>query len=302
MLFQAGDRLYGVTDRLFAVVECRTCHLLRLCPRPTPQELPRYYPPEYWHVPEEDVASQFAEFYRRTVLRDHLRFVRKALARSTAKGPLLDVGCGGGLFLKMMREQGVQGIGLDFSLGAAGVAWEFNEVPTVCASLSHAPFADESLAAITMFHVLEHLYDPASYLRAAHRLLQPDGRLIVQVPNAASWQFLLLGENWSGLDVPRHLWNFKAKDLEILLDRNGFEVVRTKYFSLRDNPAGLATSLAPQWDPMVRRVRRAEETPSRKLAKDCLYFLLVAASLPFALLEAACHAGSTVMMEARKKR
>ena len=58
-------------------------------------------------------------------------------------------------------------------------------------------------AAITMFHVLEHLYEPASYLDAAHKLLRPDGRLVVQVPNAACWQFLLFGERWNGIDVPR---------------------------------------------------------------------------------------------------
>jgi len=40
-----------------------------------------------------------------------------------------------------------------------------------------------------MYHVLEHLYDPVAYLDAAHSLLAPDGRLIVQVPNVASWQF-----------------------------------------------------------------------------------------------------------------
>ena len=92
-----------------------------------------------------------------------------------------------------------------------------------------------------MFHVLEHLYDPASYLDAAHQLLRPDGRLIIQVPNAACWQFLLLGERWNGIDVPRHLIDFRLRDVDTLLDSCGFEVLRHKHFSLRDNPAGLAT-------------------------------------------------------------
>jgi hypothetical protein len=110
-----------------------------------------------------------------------------------------------------------------------------------------------------------------------------------------------LGENWSGLDVPRHLLTFRASDLEVLLERCGFEVVRHKYFSLRDNPAGLATSVAPWLDPMARRVRGVREGPRTKLFKDFLYFCLVLASAPLTLLEAACRAGSTVMVEARKK-
>jgi cyclopropane fatty-acyl-phospholipid synthase-like methyltransferase len=153
-----------------------------------------------------------------------------------------------------------------------------------------------------MYHVVEHLYDPAAYLDVAHQLLKSDGRLIVQVPNAASWQFLLLGERWSGADIPRHLFDFRAPQLEILLDNCGFEVVRWKHFSLRDNPAGLATSLAPWLDPMARRIRRVKETSGLRLAKDLAYFALVLASVPFAVLEACCGEGSTVMVEARKKR
>ncbi len=235
------------------------------------------------------------------MLCDHVRFVQRAIDRAQVDGTLLDVGCGGGLFLRMMRERGYKGVGLDFSLGAAGVAWEVNEVPTVCGSLTHAPLPDESCAAVTMFHVLEHLYDPSAYLLAAHRLLKPDGRLIIQVPNAACWQFLLLGESWRGLEVPRHLWNFKPTDLEVMLDRSGFEVVRTKHFSLRDNPACLATSIAPGLDPTVRHALGVTETPGRKMLKDLAYFGLVAASLPLTLIESACRAGCTVIMEARRK-
>src|SRR4029079_5907411 len=140
-------------------------------------------------------------------------------------------------------------------LDAANVAWRRAGVPAMCATLSRAPIAPGSCAAITMFHVLEHLYDPGCSLAAARQLLRPDGRLILQVPNAACWQFLLFGERWNGVDVPRHLINFKASDLDKLLDACGFEVLRHKYFSLRDNLAGLATTLAVQLDPMSRRLR-----------------------------------------------
>jgi len=274
---------------------------MRLFPWPSPSELRLYYPENYWYVPGPGAASRLEEIYRRFVLGDHVRFVRKALDRAGETGPVIDVGCGGGLFLRMMSGHGHRVAGLDFTLGAAEVAWRVNGVPAVCATLSRPPFAPGSCAAVTMFHVLEHLYDPASYLEAARDLLQPEGRLIVQVPNAASWQFLLLGEHWSGIDVPRHLLNFRARDLEILLDRCGFEVVRRKYFSLRDNPAGLATSLAPDLDPMARRVRGVVETARQRLFKDLFYLALVIASVPLAILEAACNAGSTVMMEARRK-
>ena len=275
---------------------------MRLYPQPTPLELSQYYPEDYWFAPSDDKVNKLAELYRKFVLMDHVWFVSKALSHTGAQdGLLLDVGCGGGLFLHMMRDRGVQGMGLDFSLAAAAVAFERFDIPVVCATLSKAPLLDESCKVITMFHVLEHLFDPLSYLQAAHKLLTPEGRLVIQVPNAACWQFLIMGKDWNGVDVPRHLINFRASELESLLEFAGFEVVRRKYFSLRDNPAGLATSIAPGLDPMARHVRRVKETPGWKFVKDLGYLALVIAALPLTAFEAACRAGSTIMFEARKK-
>lgn len=241
------------------------------------------------------------EWYRRFVLSDHVHFVRRAIENCGEGGPVLDVGCGGGLLLRMLAEKGHRVVGLDFSLDAASVAWKGNRVPAVCATLSRAPLAAGSCSAVTMFHVLEHLYDPGAYLDAAHELLSKEGRLVVQVPNASCWQFLLFGERWNGVDVPRHLINFRERDLAGLLDSCGFQIVRRKHFSWRDNPAGLATTIATSLDPMSRRIRQVADSPRMKLFKDLAYLGLVFASIPFCIVEAACHAGSTIMIEARKK-
>ncbi len=296
----ATDRLYGTTQREFQIVECAGCGLMRLSPLPTPEDLPHYYPTRYWYAPDGSLAASLEERYRRLVLRDHVRFVSRALAECGESGPVLDVGCGGGLFPHLLRERGFAAIGLDSSTEAAAVAWHTNGVPALCGDLAQAPLAPAACAGITMFHVLEHLYDPRAYLDAARVLLKPHGRLIVQVPNADCWQFRLLGSRWNGVDAPRHLTDFRARHLEALLAAAGFQVLRRKYFSWRDNPAGLATSLAPTLDPMARRVRHLPETPAVKLLKDLAHFGLLAAALPFTLLEAACRAGSTIMIEARK--
>ena len=298
--FTASDRLYQTTQREFQIVQCDACGLMRLDPAPAPEDLARYYPPQYWYSPDASLAARLEERYRRLVLGDHVRFVRRALKEHGQPGPVLDVGCGGGLFPRLLRERGLAAVGLDSSPEAAAVAWHSNGVPVVCGDLAQAPLGEATFAAITMFHVLEHLYDPRAYLASARTLLKPAGHLIVQVPNAACWQFRLLRSRWNGLDVPRHLTNFRATDLEALLSAAGFEVLRRKHFSLRDNPAGLATSLAPALDPMARRVRAIRESPATRLLANLAHFGLLAAALPFTLLEAACHAGSTIMIEARK--
>jgi SAM-dependent methyltransferase len=301
VLFQLSDRLYGTTNKRFSVVECGSCHVIRLNPWPAPSELAHYYPSEYWFSRRDGISDALANAYRRLVMSDHLRFVRRGLRESGESGTILDAGCGGGLFLAMLRQRRGSVIGLDVSRTACAVAWNELGVPAVCGTLARAPFKAGSCAVITLFHVLEHLYDPKEHLQAAHNLLRPNGRLIIQVPNAASWQFQMLGERWNGLDVPRHLINFRANDLDHLLHGCGFEVLRHKYFSLRDNPTGMVTSIFPSLDPMGRRVRGITENRVVKLLKDCAYLALVILALPFAVGEAACGAGSTVMVEARKR-
>ena len=70
----------------------------------------------------------------------------------------------------MMRERGFRVVGLDFSREAAAIAWRRQQVPAV---LRHAGdtrrFRAGSLAGLTMFHVLEHLYDPRAYLSGCAR-------------------------------------------------------------------------------------------------------------------------------------
>jgi SAM-dependent methyltransferase len=301
VLFRASDRLYRTTQREFSVVRCRSCGLVRLDPCPTAGELGAYYPGSYWFAPDPGAAASLEETYRRLVLRDHASFVERALRGAGPGGRLLDVGCGGGLLLGMMRERGFRVTGMDISPQAAAIAWKRQRVPALAGLLERCPLRPRSFSCVTMFHVLEHLIDPGAYLDAARELLAPGGCLVVQVPNADCWQFGLLGRAWNGVDVPRHLWDFRLRDLERLLAASGFETVRRKHFSLRDNPAGLASSLAPGLDPMARRVRGEREAPGVRLLRDLMYFSLVAASLPFAALEAACGAGATVMVEARPR-
>ncbi|HUS08572.1 MAG TPA: class I SAM-dependent methyltransferase, partial [Bryobacteraceae bacterium] len=103
--------------------------MIRLFPWPSPETLRTFYPDSYWYATEEDLPARAEEFYRRLVLRDHVKFVLEALKTSEETGPVLDVGCGGGLFPRMLRERGVPAMGLDFSSEAASIAWRRNGVP-----------------------------------------------------------------------------------------------------------------------------------------------------------------------------
>lgn len=298
MLFEAGDRVYRSFPERYRIVECAHCRLIRLDPDPKlPATLAH---PSRWPA-GNSLADRFERACRRFVLSDHASFIARAVEEAGDDGPVLDFSPEGGLLRSILAERGVPVVGVDDSAAAAADNWKTHGAPSACASLLAPPLAPSSCRAVIMLRVVEHFNAPLPPIEAAYALLRPGGRLILQAPNAACWQFLLLGENWSGLDVPRHRIEFRLSDLEELLHAAGFEVLRRKHFLLHDSPAGLAKSLAPWLVPGVRRARGVVESPAMKVAKDLLWCGLVVASVPFTVLEAACRAGASVMLEARKK-
>ena len=293
-LFQAEDRLGTSNGHRFHVVECSQCALIRLDPMPSAVEIASFYPEDYWWEPDASASGWLAEIYRQFVLLDHVHFVTHDIDRD---GLILDVGCGGGSLVHALRGRALKAFGLDVVAGATRSAHARYDVSAVQGLVHEAPFPPGIFSTITLCHVLEHVPDPIALLEDVGRMLRPGGKLFVQVPNAACWQFLLLGSRWSGVDAPRHLFHFRSSDLEQLLDATGFDVQRRKFFSLRDNPAGLAASIAPGLDPAIRHVRGQKESTGKRLLKDLTFFLLTVAATPFTLLEAAGAAGSTVMVE-----
>jgi len=312
ILFEVRDRLNAASSDEYRIVECARCRLMRLDPCPgTPATLD--HPSN--RQEGDSLADRLERVHRRLALSDRVHFILRVIEQAGDGGLVVDVSSEGDSLRRALAEHGLHVIGLNLFTQAAGAGpkpeggkaglsagRDKPEVcPTVRASLLAAPLAPESCRAIVMLHVLEHLDNPSGFIEAACALLRPGGRLVVLAPNAGCWQFLLMGENWSGLDVPRHRIDFRASDLEALLESAGFEVRRRKHFAPFDNPAALAMSLAPNLAPSVRRARGVLEGPAMKLAKHLLWYGLMAAVLPFTVLESACRAGSTVMIEARKK-
>ncbi len=154
---------------------------------------------------------------------------------------------------------------------------------------------------VTMFHVLEHLPNPRLALKYAGDLLKPGGTLIIQVPNIASFQARLFGRRWYGLDVPRHVINFSPKALGLLLKEMDYEFQIVPRFSLRDNPASIASSIALFLDPIRRKGRRSDSSAIAGGLLEIAYFGLLLLVLPAAYLESACGFGGTIWVLARLK-
>ncbi|MCP4109036.1 MAG: class I SAM-dependent methyltransferase [Desulfobacteraceae bacterium] len=303
-VFEITDHLFQTTSRLFQIRQCQECRVLFLFPRPSSEDMWKYYPDEYWVGPGKTVhglKAVLTEIYRRVVLIDHVRFVRESaydLQRQGEPVKLLDVGCGDGSFLETCGIKPCTG--LDASVNAVKAA-KSRGIDAVLGSLDKSPFWEKSFSIITMFHFLEHVWPVENYLEAAKKLLADDGELILQVPNADSWQAGLLRKRWAGYEVPRHLINYSASTLTRVLQDNGFGIVRKTHFCLRDNAPMLARSLAPRLYPPARSASDADQKGFLAWISDIGFLGLSIGALPFAIAESFAGQGASVMVCAKKE-
>ncbi len=303
------DRLFGLAKGTFELFRCPSCESVFLHPLPDESTIAEFYPPEYWWSEESEGGSLFARIfgrlervYREFVVADHVRFLNFCAHRNGAgEKSLLDMGCGSGTFLHGAQSHGFIPHGMDVSAKAVQVAQKQYGFPVRQGGIGQNVWGGRRFNFVTMFHVLEHLPDPRMALKYAGGLLQPDGTLIIQVPNIVSLQARIFGKLWYGLDVPRHLINFSPKALGFLLQETGYKFQLVSRFSLRDNPASIASSLALWLDPLRRKVRRAGSGPIFSGLLEFAYFGLFLLALPAAYLESVCGRGGTIWAYAQRK-
>ncbi len=99
-------------------------------------------------------------------------------------GRLLDVGCGVGTISLLLKERGFDVCGIDMSSVAVAKAKERGINATVCdVDRDGIPFADGYFDVVWAGDVAEHVFDPVFLFREMARVLKPDGRLLLTVPN-----------------------------------------------------------------------------------------------------------------------
>jgi SAM-dependent methyltransferase len=170
---------------------------------------------------------------------------------------VLEIGAGDGRLLAALarRDHRVAGIEPSAPFAAAARARGL-DVETVRVEDAVRPAG--ACGAIVLWHVLEHVDDPAATLRRAHGWLQPGGRLVVAVPNLASWQARIGGDRWFHQDVPRHQTHFTPQGLAALLERCGFRVARVRQLVLEHNALGM-------WQTLLNRVTGERDVAFRLL-------------------------------------
>jgi 2-polyprenyl-3-methyl-5-hydroxy-6-metoxy-1,4-benzoquinol methylase len=220
MLVEAPDSLPGGSGLWFAVMQCQDCGLCYTCPRPSTMAMSQFYPKH--RSPKNSTLRHAAE--RWWPFPDRSRHKHLERLPILGQGRLLDIGCGRGTFLQRMQQRGWSVTGLDASEKAVQRIRSELGLSALTGSLPHAELGEACFDLITMRHSLEHAHQPLEVLRAAYRLLAPDGQLIVSAPNIDSLPFKWFGRHWRGLNLPRHSTHFTPDTLQLMLARAGFDI------------------------------------------------------------------------------
>lgn len=139
------------------------------------------------------------------------------------KGPIFDIGGGNGFVSLALMRAGWDVVLVEPGRSGAAHARRRNIASVICATTQSAHFRNESLPAVGLFDVVEHIEDDRGFLLSINELLMPEGCLYLTVP---AYQFLWSKED----DAAGHFRRYTLQAISDVVRAAGFDVVFTSYF------------------------------------------------------------------------
>ncbi len=244
------------------LVRCQQCGLVYTHPR-LPKEIvwqrynEQYFKNDYLPTVGGDKAYDPAYFDGR-----YGAMLRLIASRIAPPGRLLEVGAGGGFFLKAAQRAGWNVAGVEVSAAAVRFAHETLALELRQEAAEALGFGDATFDVVAMFETIEHLLDPLGAVREVRRVLRARGLLVLTTPNLNALTRYALGLPWAVLSPSEHLFNFSEDTLRRLLLKAGFAHVR---FERAYDGFGLFETMNPRY------------THAPESARARLYALLIRA-------------------------
>jgi 2-polyprenyl-3-methyl-5-hydroxy-6-metoxy-1,4-benzoquinol methylase len=281
----------------FDIVRCRSCGLVFVNPRPTAEEIRRFYPSGYGSR-FQTLKKKKTSFYKRIpalLFRDP--DIPERLESdpyfTKRRGRVLDVGTGGGELLLELHGRGWEATGLEPFCEPSAPAKELGlDIRRV--SFEEAELPSGHFDVVLMSHALEHMHRPLEALRKAASLLAPGGMAYVEVPNFGSASRRVFGQRWAHLEVPRHLNQFTPRTIRMLANRAGLHLARIRHVAashaLRETLLRIFISRKHGGSFPCTLINRLLRTPAAKIAAALVSGVL-------ALLKTSDHVGYYLIKE-----
>ena len=179
---------------------------------PVPKNLENYYKSETYISHTDSKKTFFDKIYQG--VKNHTLKQKLILLNSfkSSSKSVLDFGAGTGDFLKICKNNNWQVLGIEPSAEARENAVKKG----IYLKENLLDITNQKFDVITLWHVLEHVENLKNTIKVLKSLLQPEGRIVVAVPNYKSYDAEFYKEYWAAYDVPRHLWHFSQKAIHKL--------------------------------------------------------------------------------------
>lgn len=215
---------YSVSGEMFQLIKNNEFGFLETTPQPTADNLPGYYKSEDYISHTDTKRNLFEKVYhlvRTITLKRKLKLINSYRVKEKK---LLDIGCGTGDFLEIALKNKWQVLGIEPSEKAREIANKKSnnkvfDIPRL------KEFSENSFDVITLWHVLEHLPKLEEHVLILKKLLKPDGKIIIAVPNYKSYDAKHYKEFWAAYDAPRHLWHFSQSSMQKLFQKFDMSIV-----------------------------------------------------------------------------
>lgn len=220
----------------FSFQQCRICGHHYQNPRPRPGDLLNRYDGDY-HNYEVENAANFLHLMKLGLRDLDFDTLEDSLPQEKK---FLDVGCATGALVEYLQHRGWKSLGVEVCEGAAEWGRKTRGVDIRTGTLEQAGLPPESLDLVHSSHVIEHVPEPGHFLEGIRDVLKQGGKLILVTPNTASLQCLWFGKHWRSV-IPDHVHLFSRRGLEVLLESQGFRILREKTWG------GWALGARPAW-------------------------------------------------------
>ena len=251
VLFTKNSDLQKRDDpKIYSAYECTNCHILFQYPFWKPEETSNFYQNNYYAHTDDHLkmprSLRLLDFYlQNTIIGSILSPLRKKLFpffEGILKSKnVLDIGCGKGTFLDLMKKYNKKTYGLEPSNQAKAIATSKGHT-MIDKSFFYSPQNNIKFDLITMFQVAEHLsvqeIIEENIFSAMYNSLAPGGQLVIETPTYKSDYAKKFKSDWRALEMPRHLVIFSPESLSKILTEKGF----TTYVHTRVSPIDVRES------------------------------------------------------------
>lgn len=210
----------------FSFHKCTMCDHHYLNPRPSPSSLNQIYPDNYGNYSN---SQKFSLPFAVKSWMEHL-FIKKLFRIGNTPQSILDVGCGDGRLLKIVKSIASNKCtleGIEISKQASMEA-EKKGFSITTSSIETINLPKGVYDYIFMIQVIEHLHKPYDSIIKLKESLKKGGVLVIETPDTDCIDYNIFSKRyWGGYHYPRHFNLFKKVNLQKLIKLAGLRVIHS---------------------------------------------------------------------------